>query len=521
MGVFRYLGRPGLVPAIVVTVACVLAGTLGAAPARAQRAEGADSFATAREHMERGQTLYLQGRFGEAAAEFEAAFAARPFAAFLYNAGVSYENGGDLSRAIEYFRRYLLSPDMDVDDTAVVEERITRLEARIRDRVSAAAAAGSGTGGGEGATGEDGTGGGEGAAETVDAAGDPTGEGVPPDALPEDFKSLVSVETVPAGATVTITRDGETVATGPSPVSQTLDAGAYRLRIEHPDFNPAETALTVEAGKVYLVQLNLSQGEFLGLLRVVSSHPGSSVYIDDHDAGPRGVTPFEGPVRAGTHHVWIERPGFQTVERDIEVTIGEDAVIDEDMERTDEGRIRVIGNVRGARIYVDDDLVGAVPWEGELHAGRHDLRVEADGMKPWEDRITVEHGQLTPVRVHLRATMGRGGAVASFVVTAVFLAGAITSSVLAHDYALQLDQARAAGTLASNDSRVDLAMGFSIAQWGAYGLSAILLGVSLYYTFYDDLPPSEATVLVPRDYSFAPLVDPVTGTYGAVLGGSF
>lgn len=491
-----------------------------ASPAQAQSDGASDAFATARDHMERGQTYYLQGRFGEAAAEFEAAFAAQPFAAFLYNAGVSYENGGDLSRAIEFFRRYLLSSDMDVDDTATVEERIASLERRIRDRVAAAAAS-SGTsdtppGGGTGDEPPP-----EGTAETVDAEGDPEGEGVPPEALPADFKSLVSVETVPAGATVTILRGEEVVATGTSPLSETLDGGEYRLRIEHPDFNPAETALSVDAGKVYLVQLNLSQGEFLGLLRVISSHPGSNVFIDDHDAGARGTTPFEAPVRAGTHHVWIERPGFVAVERDIEVTIGEDAVIDEDLERTDEGRVRVIGNIRGAQIFVDDDLVGAIPWEGEMHAGRHTLRIEADGMKPWEDRISVAPGQLTPVRAHLRAAMGRGGAVAAFVMTGVLLAGGIVSSVLAHDYALQLDNARRDGTLASNDSRVDLATGFSIAQWGAYGLSAILFGLSMYYLFYDDLPASEATVLVPRDYSLAPMIDVANETYGVVFGGRF
>lgn len=515
--------RPNARSLALGSLVLALLGALALGPSVVRAQDGAsDAFVAAREHMERGQTYYLQGRFGEAATEFEAAFDAQPFAAFLYNAGVAYENGGDLSRAIEFFRRYLLSPDMDVDDTAGVEERIARLEQRIHDRVAAAAGSGStdpapeGGTGGEEATPPDG-----GTTEFIDAEGEVEGEGVPPDALPADFKSLVSVETVPAGATVTILRGEEVVATGASPISHTLEAGTYRLRIEHPDFNPAETALSVDAGKVYLVQLNLSQGEFLGLLRVVSSHPGSSVYVDDHDAGPRGVTPFEGPVRAGTHHVWIERPGFVAVERDIEVTIGEDAVIDEDMSRTDEGRVRVIGNIRGARIFVDGELVGAIPWEGELHAGRHDLRIESDGMKPWEDRVEVARGQLTPVRAHLRPTVGRGGAVASFVMTAVFLAGGIVSSVLAHDYSLQLDQARAAGTLASNDSRVELAMGFSIAQWGAYGLSAILFGLSLYYSFYDDLPASEATVLVPRDYSFAPLVDVETGTYGLIVGGRF
>lgn len=509
MRLIRLLGSRPVAPVLALLV--TLAAPVATPTAFAQDDGASDAFNRARDHMERGQTLYLQGRFGEAAAEFEAAFDAQPFAAFLYNAGVAYENGGDLARAVEFFRRYLLSPDMDVDDTDGVQTRIAGLEERIRARASAATTEGTPA---EGTPGE-------GTTETTDAAGDPEGEGVPPDALPEDFKSLVSVDTVPGGATVTITRDGEVVATGPSPLSQTLDAGSYRLRIEHPDFNPAETALDVDAGKVYFVQLNLSQGEFLGLLRVVSSTPGASVFIDDHDAGARGTTPFEAPVRAGSHHVWIERPGFVAIERDVEVTIGEDAVIDEDLARTDEGRVRVIGNVRGARIFIDDELVGAVPWEGEMHAGEHDIRVESDGMKPWIDEVDVARGQLTPVRVHLRPAMGRSGAIVAFVMTGIFLAGGITSSVLAHDYALQLDQARMAGTLASNDQRVDLATGFSIAQWGAYGISAILFGLSMYYLFYDDLPASEATVLVPRDYSLAPMVDPVTGTYGAVFSGRF
>lgn len=485
-------------------LACALFFTLlSGSLASAQDSDA--GLVAARDHMERGQSYYLQGRFGEAAAEFEEAYGARPFAAFLYNAGISLQNGGDLSRAIELFTRYLSADDMTESDRADVEARIAAMQATITERAAAAAAAA--------ASGEPPP------PPPVDE--EPSGEGVAPDALPLDFKSLISVVTAPAGATVTISRDGETFATGPSPLSASLDQGTYRLRIEHPDFNPAETEITVEPGKVYLIQTNLSQGEFLGYLRVRSSTPGASVYIDDHDAGPRGATPFEGPVQVGHHHVWIERPGFEVVERDIEVAIGDDVIIDEDLARTSEGRLRVIGNIRGARILVDGELVGAVPWEGELLAGAHRVRVESDGMKGWEDNVDIERGQLTPIRARLRPAPGRGAAWVSLVVGLLTAGGGVTSSVLAHDYALQLDQARDMGTLASNDWRIDWATGLSIAQWGAYGLSAILLGLSVYYFLVDDLPPSEATILEPRDFSLLPTFDPTTDSYGAAFVGRF
>jgi hypothetical protein len=493
----------GLLASACAVSSLLLLAALSPVRVSAQDADAA--LVEARDHMERGQSYYLQGRFGEAAAEFEAAYVARPFAAFLYNAGISYQNGADLSRAVETFTRYLSAPDTDASDRADVEARIAAMQALITERAAAAAAAAAA---------------GEPPPEPPPEA-EPSGEGVAPEALPEDFKSLISIVTVPAGATVTISRGSETFATGPSPLSASLDQGEYHLRIEHPDFNVAETEITVEPGKVYLIQMNLSQGEFFGYLRVRSSHPGASVFIDDHDAGPRGATPFEGPVTVGHHHVWIERAGFEVVERDIDVAIGEDVVIDEDLARTEEGRLRVIGNIRGAQIYVDGELVGAVPWEGEVVAGTHRVRVESSDMKGWEDNVEIERGQLTPIRARLRPAMGRGAAWVSLVVGLLSAGGGITCSVLAHDYALQLDQARDMGTLASDDWRIDWATGLSIAQWGGYGLSALLLGLSVYYFLVDDLPPSEATILEPRDYSFLPTFDPVTDTYGVAFAGRF
>ena len=502
----RSLGLRRLGPLALVLILC----SLGAS-AQAQT----DPLEIARTHMEQGQAFYLQGRFDEAAAEFELAYEAQHFSAFIFNAAVAYENAGHLAHGILLFERYLeLEPEASDEDE--VRARVAHLRERVAARAAEAAASASS------------------AVDTHDAPPDTAAEGstpteVPeaeasptPTALPQDFKSLVNVRTEPMGATVRITTDaGAVVETGSSPVAQTLDAGTYHITIDHPDFNRAETNIQVEAGHVYLLQINLSQGEFVGYLRVVSDPPGASVFVDDHDAGARGVTPFEGPARIGTHHVWIERAGYDTLEQDVDVQLGRDAASDVTLTRSSIGRIRVIGNARGAQIFVDDVAVGAIPWEGELRSGMHTVRVSAPDMKDWEQGVEIGRGQLTPVRVRLHPSPGRGGAYVTAVFTGVVLAGAVTMTVLANEWGNQLAAARAHGTLASDDPRIDQGFGFSIAQYCGYGLAGILLGVTIYYAVYDDLPPSEATVLEPRDWAVMPMFDPTTGLAGVAAGGTF
>jgi tetratricopeptide (TPR) repeat protein len=466
------------------------------------------SLEVARDHMEQGQTFYLQGRFEEAATEFEAAYAAEAFSAFLFNAGVSYENAGQLARGLEFFGRYL-ERDPSASDRAEVEARMERLRAEIQRRVATAIAEPPP----DTTTPPDG-------AEAPVPEVTPAPAPPPPDALPEDFKSLVSIRTTPEGATVRITSaGGEVVSDGPSPLSQTLSAGTYHVSIDHPDFNRAEADIEVEPGKVYLIVMNLSQGEFLGYLHVVSDPPGAQVFIDDHEAGARGESPWEGSARIGTHHVWIERAGYDPIERDVEVTLGADTELRETLERARVGRIRVIGNIRGAQIFVDGAPAGAIPWEGEVASGVRHVRVESSGMKAWEEDVEVARGQLSPIRVRLRPAPGRGGAYVAGAFTVLALAGGVTLSVLATDFGQQIEHERDQGTLASDDPRIDQGFAMSIAQYGGYGLGAILLGVTIYYAVVDDLPPSEATVLEPRDWAILPMFDPNTGLAGVAIGG--
>src|SRR5690606_33942522 len=69
---------------------------------------GADDTANqAREHFERGQSLYEESKYLEAAAEFRAGYALKPAAAFLFNEAVCYERLADKGKAVALFQRYL------------------------------------------------------------------------------------------------------------------------------------------------------------------------------------------------------------------------------------------------------------------------------------------------------------------------------------------------------------------------------------------------------------------------------
>lgn len=491
----------------------VFGALLLASPAWAQSDEGGSAIELARQHMERGQALYLQARFEEAAAEFDAAYDAQPFSAFLYNAGVALERAGQPARAASYFERYL-STDPSSADADAVRARIAELRAAAAASEAAAQAP-------EGESPESPTPEGGTATEgeaTTEAPGQPEAaqpEGAAPESL-EDFKSLLSVRTNPAGATIRVMDGDREVASGPTPFAQTLDEGRYHVIVEHPDFQTVEQDVRIDPGKVYVVIVEMSQGQFLGYLRVQSNVAGAQVFLDDREQGPRGQTPFETPIPIGTHQIWVERPGYQMEQSEVEVGIGEDLTVRLDLTRVDFGRLRVVANIEGARVIVDDVQVGVVPFEGQVSAGPHRVRVESDGMKAFEQQVTIRNGQLTPMRVRLRPGVDRGSAWVTTVFTALFIGGGVTLALIGNDFMSGLRAEQDAGRLTSDDPRIDQGLFLHIGADVAFGLSVILGGLALYYFVHDPLPPSEGSVREARDWAFAPMVDPVNG--GASLG---
>lgn len=487
----------------------------GSASAQPASAPSVAALEAARSHMERGQQLYLQGSYIEAGEEFLAAHHAHPHAAFLFNAGVAFERQQDWRRALTQFTRYL-TDDPNAPDRVQVEERIARIRALLPPEATTQTTE-------DGATvtttpNADGTvttttTNADGTTSSTTRPADPAPVTPPPVATAastSDIKPVVSfVTSNPAHATVVMRRDGVEVATGETPFTASVPAGRYEVTFSHPDFRTQTTPpLEVADGRNYIVQVDMAQGEFSGLLNVVTNIPGASVFVDNREQGALGTTPFLNQMTVGEHRIWIEKPGYETIETTIDVGLGAVARYTGELQRVSHGRLRVVANLRGAEVFVDGERVGAVPFSGDVATGARRVRVTAEGMKTWTEEVTIVAGQETPVRVRLRPSVTRTAAWVTASLSAVTLGAAITVGILGNNLRTDLAADRSAGLLASNDSRINQGRWMYIGANAGFGLSAILAGLSVYYFLRDPLPDSEATVLEPRDWAVMPDVSP-------------
>jgi tetratricopeptide (TPR) repeat protein len=114
--------------------AFVLPLVLGIAVASAR----ADNVSLAREHYQKGTTLYELSKFGEAAAEYEEAYKAKPDPALLFNIGQAYRLAGKPEAALRSYRSYLHKLP-DASNRVEVEAHIERLQKAIDEQAKAAA----------------------------------------------------------------------------------------------------------------------------------------------------------------------------------------------------------------------------------------------------------------------------------------------------------------------------------------------------------------------------------------------
>jgi PEGA domain len=442
----------------------------------------------AREHMERGQALYGAQRYIESAEEFLRAYEAQPFSAFLYNAGVSYEKVDDPGRAADYFSRFLQT-DPQATNASKLSARIDRLRGLARAREAEKVAEGGGASLAELEAAR---------AQLAEVQGQLAALGGK-----EGFKSLLNVQSTPGDAEVVVksARGDELFRGNGARFTQTLDPGSYIVQVTHPRYSPISAPITVAPAVVNVVLAEMSQGQFLGYLRVQSDVPGASVFLDERGPGALGRTPFQNAVKVGKHHVWIDKPGYKPVERDIDVGVGDDPLLKVSLERVDFGRIRVVASRPDAEVYVDGKRIGRVPIETDVAHGQHTVKVSAEGMKDWKQDVQVQRGQATPLRVRLRPKVGRAGAWVTAGVAAGVLGGSIAAALIGKKLGDDMDADREAGTLRSDDDRADKTRFLYIGADAGFGVTAGLAALATYYFLRDPLPDSEGRVLEPRDWA--------------------
>ncbi len=108
----------------IVVLTCLLSASAAAQLSDADRQ-------VAREHFERGSSAFERGDYGEASAEFRAAYALTHHADLLYNIYSAQERNGELEEAAEALEGYLRDSDPEAARREALELRLARLQVRI------------------------------------------------------------------------------------------------------------------------------------------------------------------------------------------------------------------------------------------------------------------------------------------------------------------------------------------------------------------------------------------------------
>jgi hypothetical protein len=225
---------------------------------------------------------------------------------------------------------------------------------------------------------------------------------VSPDAiaLPSfDTKGLVVIDSKPQGATIYL-NDKTKGPFGKTPWHGSLDPKAVRLILESKGFKPEERSITPQPDKLVDIYIALSEEHYLGWIEVVSNAVGAQLFVDRKDIGALGRVPFTGHLKPGKHTIYLERQGFQPLEKTIEVKPGTATQYNWPMEKTNTGWINVTGGqTRGAFRAVDGKRACATPCRVEVQPGKRHVVVSKEDFEDYEADLEVARTAETTVDI--------------------------------------------------------------------------------------------------------------------------
>jgi hypothetical protein len=479
--------RAERVVASLVLGLMVLAVPVGRAAHAEEPAAPDPALQEAKFAFEEAQVLYTKDQFEEAAAKFMMAFDKKPFSSFLFNAAVAHEKAKNLEKAVEAFQKYL-ETDPQARDAADVKARIESLKAAI-------------------------------APAPPVQAGKPVPEkpATPAPVLPAiATKGLVIIDSKPPGATIYIDDKAKGVF-ATTPWQGSLEPKPVKLLFEAKGFKPEERQINPRTDKILELFISLSEQHFLGWIEVVSNVPGADVFIDRQEIGAIGRTPYTGHLKPGKHTLWVQRVGYETAQKEIEVEPGTATTHTINLEMVGFGVLRA-GNKanEGGKLFVDGTMACVLPCEPQLKPGDHVLHVQKDGMENYDGRVTVNRADAITMDLTYSPKPSRVKAWTDGVFSAVFLAGGIYLGVKGNQVKddINSDIKNTTKLISTADSRTSTGKYYYIGADVCFGLSVVTGALSL-WNFLESGPPSTAALRTmnvanpePKRFGFAPMEVP-------------
>lgn len=478
----------------------ILIAIMGLGPSRSW-AQSPEALRKAQAAFDQAQTDYLQGKYDEAAAGFQEAYAARPFPQFLYNVGASYHMKGkktsdvpSYEKAVDFYRKYL-KEEPTASDKPKVEKAIAVLEAeikRLKDLVNQAGA----------------------------------GSAAPPEAAPSDevknlgdvkVRGLVVIVTEPQNATIYLD-DKKKGKFAETPWSGSID-GEHKVIIEKRGYKPIETTLAADPTKLVQLVTVMAQEDYLAWIEVTSNVPGADIYIDDKSIGAVGKTPLVPGqnIKPGKHTFWITAEGYDEYTETIDIAPGETKAIKATLKGSPVGKLAVTGmGIEDSRISVDGKVACEPgPCLKNVPEGSHVIEVTREGYKPYRRRLVIAPKTETTIKVQQAPKPGRGDAIAAYIVAGLFGGGGIYLGTQSKNLKEELETDIAAGMppVDNNDPRFLRGKIFAIAADGCFAIGGVALLTAVYYTFRDKGPPTRASIDV-RALAVRPQLGPTYAGLG-------
>ena len=470
----------------ILLVVSIALGVAFAGPASAQSPE----WNAAKAAFDQAQIDYLSGKYDEAAAGFQKAYDARKIPQFLYNIGAAYQMKGKKAadaaaydQAIAYYQRYL-TEEPTSSDKAKIEKTIKVLEAE---------------------------------SQRLKASAPPDG-GKPAQATPSEavqqlgdakVRGLVVIESEPQGANIYI-NGKEKGPFAQTPWSGSME-GEFTYLVEKRGYKSKEARTSADPNRLMVIQVVLSEEDYLGWLEIKSNVPGASIFLDDKTVGAIGKTPFSGNFKPGKHKVWISADGYDEVEQDVEIIAGETHEINAQLKGAPVGYLNIRGvGIEKAEIVLDGEvLCPRGPCRKPVREGRHRVTVRRPGFKPYTTTLEIQAKTETSIKASLAKKPGRSDAVVAYVFSAAFLGGGIYLGLEANKLRddLKADLASGMPPIDQADPRFQRGKYFAIGANAAYGLSGLIGLAAIYYTFRDKGAPSTATLDV-RALALTPTIGP-------------
>jgi hypothetical protein len=473
-----------LLIAIVALVGPTI-GPVAAQPAAPgpEAAPADPTLAAAKADFEEAQTLYIKEAFNDAAAKFLAAYDKKPFGAFLFNAAVAFEKARKYEQAIQFFEKYL-EKEPEARDARETKERIEGIKALL-----------------------------------APPAATPEAAPKPEPVLPRiETKGLVIIDSKPAGAVVYLD-DKKNGVFARTPWQGSLPPRSVKLIVEAKGWKAEERVISPRTDKVYEVYIALSEEHFLGWIEVASNVAGADVFLDKKEIGAIGRTPYTGHVKPGKHTVWLERPGYASVRKDIDVAPGTATTHMINMDKVQNGWISVAGKQsRGGKLLVDGKPVCDTPCRQEVAPGRHEVEVTKKGFEEYEGEVDVGRSAETELAVNFSPRPPRAGAWSAAAMSAVFFAGGIYAGMkgkdLKDDLQKDIDMGKPIDT---GDPRGQRGKYWYIGANVAFGLGTVTAAIAT-WNFLRSGPDSTADVET-KNVAFVPARDGRGGSL--VAGGRF